>query len=116
MRGRFALCTCWSLALMLTLALAIQASAQANKAKDKPKQDRIDGRVRMINKDTSTITVRERRTNAERPVVYNDATKFTFRNKPGSLDDVKDGRRVICLGKFDEKARLIATRVDVRGE
>ncbi|MBI1786473.1 MAG: hypothetical protein HYR60_02840 [Acidobacteria bacterium] len=92
---------------ILCLVLALGASAA-----DK-KQARIDGRVHQINKDSSTIEVRVG-TSLIRKVVYGPDTKYTYRNKPGSMDDVKDGRRVICLGKFDDKTQLIATRIDVR--
>jgi len=68
----------------------------------------------MTDKNTSTITLRK--ANIHRAVVYTNDTKFTKRSKPGSLDDVKGGRRLICLGKFDEKARLVATHIDVRTE
>ena len=51
----------------------------------------------------------------QREVVYNAETKFTIQNKPdGSVDDVIVGRRVICLGKLNDKAQLLATRVEVR--
>jgi len=100
-----------SLGIFLSLALATQVYAQAKKEK-KAKEDRISGRVHMINKDSSTITVRQG--NVQRQVVYNSDTKFTYRNQAGSIDEVKDGRRVICLGKFDDKTRLVATRIDVR--
>ena len=99
------------LSFALCFVLATLAVAQEKK-KAAAKEDRISGRVHMINKDTSVITVRVG--NVQRQVVYNSSTKFTFRNQAGSLDDVKDGRRVICLGKFDDKARLVATRVDIR--
>jgi hypothetical protein len=67
----------------------------------------------MIDKDTSTIIIRKGA--VQRKVVYNTETKFTIQNKPrGSVDDVIVGRRVICLGKFNDKTQLLATRVDVR--
>jgi hypothetical protein len=47
-------------------------------------------------------------------VIYNSKTKFSFRNAPSSLDEVKEGRSVICLGKLEGKTSLIATQVDVR--
>ena len=100
-----------SLGIILGLSLVTLAMAQAKKVAQ-PKEDRISGIVQMIDKKTSTITVR--RDSVFRQVIYNENTKFTKVNKPGSLDEVKEGVRVICLGKFDEKARLIATRVDVR--
>jgi hypothetical protein len=91
--------------LLTTLSLA--AAAQA-------KEDRISGRVHMVNKETSTITVRVGTNNVHRYVVYDANTKYTLGNKPGSLDDLKESARVICLGKFDDKARLHATRIEVR--
>ena len=99
-------------ALVVTLLSATPLSAQ--KKEKKKGEQRLDGRVVMINKDTSTITVRDRKTNAQRQVVYSDSTQFTFRNKKGTIADVKDGVRVICLGQFDDKTRLVASRVDIR--
>jgi len=100
-----------SLGVLLVLFLASQGLAQKKKAAQ-PKEDRVSGTVQMINKDTSTLTVR--RGNLQRQVIYNADTKFTKVNKPGSLDEVKEGVRVICLGKYNDKVQLIATRVDVR--
>ncbi len=34
--------------------------------------------------------------------------------KHGTIDEIKGGTRLICLGKFDEKGRLLATRIDIR--
>jgi hypothetical protein len=95
--------------LALSLALAVPLQAQAKK---KTKPDRLEGRVQMINKATSTITLRVGE--APRVVVYDSNTKFDYRNKPSSVDEVKDGRRLICVGKFDDKARLMATQISVR--
>jgi hypothetical protein len=81
--------------------------------KTSAKEDRLTGTIHMIDKDTSTIIVRKGA--VQRKVVYNVETKFTVQNKPGgSIDDVIVGRRVICLGTFNEKTDLMATRVDVR--
>ena len=79
------------------------------------KLDRITGTVQSVNKDTSTITVQQKGTvNISWQVVYNAQTKFSFRNAPSSLDEVKEGRSVICLGKLEGKTRLVASQVDVR--
>jgi hypothetical protein len=102
-----------SLGVLLALALATQGVAQEKKKAAQAKEDRVSGTIQMMNKDTSTLTVRTSG-NIQRTVVYNADTKFTKVNKPGSLDEVKEGVRVICLGKFDEKSRLVATRIDVR--
>ncbi len=93
--------------VMLLVALAAPMVAQ-----DK-KEDRLSGRVHMVNKETSTITIRTSG-NTQRYVVYSASTKFTLGNKDGSLDEVKDGVRLICLGKYDDKARLVASRIEVR--
>jgi len=99
------------LGVMLTLSVATQVNAQGKKGKE-AKEDRLSGTIHMINKDTSTVTLRKG--NVQRQVVYNADTKITFRNKPSSMDEVKEGRRVICLGKFNDKTQLVATRIDVR--
>ena len=101
------------LGIVLSLTVTNGVSAQ-EKSADKPKEDRLSGTVQMIDKNTSTITLRK--DSVTRSVVYNSDTKYTLRNKPGSPDQVKEGRRLICLGKFDEKNRLVATHIDVRTE
>src|SRR6266436_6726938 len=104
----------WFVGVFLLLSLAVMASAQDQK-KTSTKEDRLTGTIHRIDKDTSTIIIRKGA--VQRKVVYNDETKFTIQNKPGgSIDDVIVGRRVICLGKFNDKTRLVATRIDVRAK
>jgi hypothetical protein len=99
-------------AVLVFFALAMTASAQ--KKTKQTKEDRISGTIQMINKDTKTITVRTSG-NVQRQVVYNDDTKYTKVNKPGgTLEELKDGTRIICLGKFNDKTQLVATRIDIR--
>jgi hypothetical protein len=109
-----------SLGALLCLFLTFSAAAQEQKAGKGAKAkaakvtaDRLSGRIQMINKDSSTITIT--RGNVKRAVVYSPDTKITYLNKPSTMDEVKEGRRVICLGKFNDKAQLVATRIDVRG-
>lgn len=100
--------------VVLVFGLASTAYAQKGK-KAAADQDRISGTVQTINKDTSAITVRQRSTNASRVVVYSPDTKITKQNKAGgTIDEIKEGARIICVGKFDEKTRLVATRIDIR--
>ncbi len=99
-----------SLGILLALALATQGVAQEKKKA--ANGDRVSGTIQAMNKDASTFTVR--RGSMQRTVVYSADTKFTKVNQPGSIDELKEGVRVICLGKFDEKGRLVATRIDVR--
>ena len=88
--------------------LPVAALAQEKKKKE----IRFTGRVRMIKKEESTIILRVG--SAERQIVFDSNTKFSVLNKAGSLADVKEGGRLICLGTLDEKGRLIATQIDAR--
>lgn len=97
---------------VLLMGIAISAYAQDTK---KAKENRVSGTVVRMNNDVKTITVRESHGAVERRVVYTDGTKFTKHNKTGgSIDDVKEGTRVICLGKFNDKSELQASRIDIR--
>ncbi len=99
-------------ASLLVLILAAGAIAKEKKPKAaSTKEDRLSGTIHMINKDTKTITLRKG--NVQRQVIWDDNTKITYRNKPGSMDDVKEGRRVIVFGKFNDRTQLVATRIDL---
>ena len=89
--------------LMMPVALAEEGKAS---------EARLEGRVMSIDEDNSAITIQV--DNALRTVVYNRDTKFTVLNKPASLEDLREDERVICLGEFDEKLRLVASRIDAR--
>ncbi len=107
------LVTLLALTLAVMVALTFTTPVCAQTEKEAAKMDRVSGTVQSINKDTSTITVRDSN-NALRQVVYSGSTKITKVNKPGaSIDDIKDGTRLICLGKF-EKTKLQAARIDIR--
>jgi hypothetical protein len=104
------------LALLSTVLTAATAGAQA-----RPLGGglyRIEGTVIAVNKDASTITLRQRgRTNMAWTVRYTDTTSFSYRNTITSLDDVKVGRRIICLGRFGQEGarnEMTATVIDVR--
>ena len=97
-----------SLALFMSLLFGIRAGAQ-----DSKKQSRVEGRVQMINKDKSEIVVQ--RGTSPRSVIYNSDTKWTKLNKPGSMDDIKVGYRVICIGAFNQQKQFIASQCDARG-
>jgi Cu/Ag efflux protein CusF len=112
MRHQLSVAMGFCLAVALTLS-AIPGAAQEKKAK----LDRVEGTVQSIDTDTKTVTVTLRgKTIKTVPVIFSDETVFTFRNKAGTVDQVKDGRHVICLGKLNDKSELIATRIDVRDE
>ena len=106
------------LGLFLGLVL-VSAPLQAGQKDSKTaagKQDRIDGTIHMIDKTAKVITVRLRGKPDQREATFDDKTAFTYRNKPATVDEAKEGRRVIVLGKMTDKGQLVATRVDVRDE
>jgi hypothetical protein len=103
-------------ALTLPLAAAGQASQKEDEKAKAAGESRIDGTVHMIDSAAKTITVRLRGKTGERQVVYDDKTQFTFRNKPAKVEEVKEGRNVIVLGKMNDKNQLVATRIDVRDQ
>ena len=100
----------------LVLALPVVEAWQKDAKTAAGKQDRIDGSVHMIDTATKVVTVRLQAKPDQRQVIYDDKTAFTYRNKPSKLEEVKEGRRVIVVGKFNDKGQLVATRIDVRDE
>ena len=106
-----------AMGLCLAIALTLSAgSAAAQGKKAAPKLTRVEGNVQSIDTATKMVTVRLRGKTNTVPVLFSDKTLFTFRNKAGSVDEVKDGRRVICLGNYNDKQQLIASRIDIRDE
>jgi len=110
------------LAVLLVIAfttVGVVAATQAEKATEKKEkkaaaaqEDRWSGMIQRSSKEAKTLTVR--RGNIEKTVVYDDATKWTKDKEAADPNEFKDGSRVICLGKYDDKGRLVATRIDLR--
>ena len=98
MRNKLSGVTALCFAVLLVFALAFNLVAK-EKA---PKNSNVQGTVQMISKDTSTITVSKG--NMKRDVVYNSDTKFMYghsnNNKPGSVDQVKEGNFISCGGTY----------------
>lgn len=101
------------LLLALLLGAALAAPTALSYAQD-TKEDRVTGTVQIVKKDTMTILVTGEAGNAQHQVVWNADTKVTKDNKPASIDDVSTGKRVICLGKLNDKGQLVARNIDVR--
>ena len=119
MTHRLFVATGLCLAVALTLSagpVGAQEKKGAPEKKAAPKLTRVEGNVQSIDTATKTVTVRLRGKTNTVPVLFSDKTLFTFRNKAGSVDQVKDGRNVICLGRLNDKSQLIASRIDVRDE
>ena len=102
-----------SLLAGVCLFLSLAMASAEGQAKTSTKEDKLTGTVHMVDKDTSTIIIRKGA--VQRKVVYNTETKFTIQEKTqGSIDDVIVGRRAVCVGTFNNRTQLMATRVDVR--
>lgn len=99
--------------LFLGIALIPSMTAPVlGQAKKAEKQQRIDGMIAVISTDTSTITIQSK--NVRLQVLYTAKTQFSFRNKPATVSDLKEGRRAICLVTSNEKNQMVATRIDLR--
>jgi len=84
-------------------------------AKDKaPNIINVQGKVFMIDKDSSTIMV-DTKSGARRLVVYSPDTKFKYgrsgKGKESSLDQVKETHHISCTGTSDDRARLVAISI-----
>ena len=107
MRVRFSGVVGLSFAILLGLILAFNIVAA-----DKPaKMANLQGKVQMMSKDNSTITA-EQKGGLMRQVLYSGDTKFNVgsskSNKPGSLDQVKEGNFINCSGTYNDKTQLVA--------
>jgi hypothetical protein len=106
-----------SIALAMLAAPTLSADTSPGTAafQTAANEDRVSGTIVRSNNDKSTLIVKENRSDMERTVVYTSATKWT--KGQGVLVDMKefkDGSRVICLGKLNEKGELTATRIDLQ--
>ncbi len=108
----------WYIGLPLFLGMLLTPISSPLHAQEKekkipgPKQERLNATVHSVSKDTSSFTVR--RGTEDRQVVYSPQTTITHMNKPSSADEIKEGRRVICLGKINAKNELEASQIDIR--
>ena len=86
------------------------APGPAGAAEKKAKEGQLNGTVHIMNKDTSTITVRKG--TVERQIVYNADTKWMYGTqgspKAATLDQLKEGWYINCDGTFDG-TKLIAS-------
>ena len=110
MRVRFSGVLGMVFAILLGLVLAFTAIA-ADKPAKPPKMSNLQGRVQMMSKDNSTITV-EQKGGVRRVVSYTGDTKFNYghskNNKPGSVDQIKEGNFINCSGTYNDKMQLAA--------
>ena len=99
-------------AIALVLGIGVIVSTLTMYAQDK--EERVTGTVQLINKDTKTILVSGEANNKQMQVTYDEKTKITMDNKAATVDDIQNGRRVICTGHNNKEGQLHAERCDVR--
>ena len=112
MRLRFAVAVAVIACAALVLLSTAQMLAQEKNAAAKPAQ--YNGTIKTLDKNAKTFTLQSGSTTAGIQVKYSDTTKFTHRNKPGSVDDLKEGRRVMVLIDPAKPKDMVALRIDFR--
>ena len=64
-----------------------------------------------------TFVIRETGTgNLDYTISYTEKTTWTYRNGKGTIDELKDGVRVVAIGKAEGTNKLAAARVDIRAK
>jgi hypothetical protein len=100
-------------AIALVLGIGVVGSTLATYAQSK-EEDRVAGTVQLINKESKTILVSGEANSKQMQVAYDEKTRITMDNKAATIDDVQNGRRVICTGHNNKEGQLHAERCDVR--
>jgi len=98
----------------IALSLSFGFTNEAAAFQKAPAEDRVSGTILRSNKDKSTLVVKERRSGIDRTVFYSDSTKWTKGSEPADMKEFKDGARVVCLGKLNEKGELTASRIELQ--
>jgi len=97
-------------AVLLSFVLVLSAVAQDKAPKKGAQAQNIQGMVKLVKKETSTITVDA--DSVQRLVKYSATTKFMVGHsddsKAGMLDKVQIGDYISCSGAMD-KGILMAT-------
>jgi Ni/Co efflux regulator RcnB len=126
MKRLFALCGILSAVILagnfLTTAVVAQESGAMDSAQSgkSHKQARWEGIVVRSNKEKKTLTVRQRGSNVEKEVVYDDSTRWTSQEhgskKVNDIDasQVSDNDRIICLGSYDKSGVFHASLISKR--
>jgi len=109
---------------VLVFSLSAPIFAQETQAKPEKEQvkkkDRCEGYVTRINKEKTTLTVRQSGSTITKTVVYDIFTQWTSQEhgskKVNDIDpsQLKEADRVICLGTFDKDGVLHATLISKR--
>jgi len=108
MKRRFAIaaiCVCAALILVSTA----QTLAQETKSPAK-----YTGTIMVLNKEAKTFTIQQVSSTTSIQMKYTDKTVFTYRNKPSTIDELKEGRRVTVVTDPEQTKEIVALRIDFR--
>lgn len=100
-------------AVFMAMPTRANQAATENAAK---KENKWQGKVVRVNKDSSTIDIHGGAAPSEtqRKIAYDASTQWTNGGKPGQQDDVKAGSFIIVIGTVDGDGVMHATRIDLR--
>lgn len=102
--------------LIVVLFAALLGLSMLSFAQDEKKAqgDRLSGTVKYVDAKAMTVEITMSKTpSAVRKVMWDASTKVTVGDKPGTSDDIKEGMRIVAVGKF-EGVNLKATAIRVR--
>jgi hypothetical protein len=105
------------LAGLVFVATPVSANQAATENKGATKKEnKWQGKVVRVNKDTSTIDIHGGAAPSEtqRTISYDASTQWTNGGKPGQQDDVKTGSFIIVIGSVGGDGVMHATRIDLR--
>jgi len=108
MKHRFAvvvaICACAVLVLVSTAQMMAQEPTD---------QVRYSGTIKELNMEAKTFTLETPKT-ANIQVKFTDQTKYTYRNQPSTVAELKQGRRAIVMMDPAQKKEMVALRIDIR--
>ena len=87
---------CGALVVLVWIVPAAGLSLQQQPPR---KIERITGKIQKLDQETKTISL-VLRSKLVRPVVYTGTTTFAYRKKTATVDDVRNGRKLTCLGNL----------------
>lgn len=100
--------------LLAVLALVLAVSLTGFAQDEKKQPDRVSGSVRSVDQQAMSIEVNlSSSPSVVRTVLWDQNTKVTLVDKPGTSADIKEGMRIVAIGKF-EGVKLRATALTVR--
>ncbi len=102
---------CMGFCLILSIILIAAAPMVAQDQPAAQQRARYTGTVADLNKDASSFTLQG---DNKVQIYFDPNTKITIRNEAGTLADLKNGQKVICLVDAADQGKLTAKRIDIR--